>query len=163
MRSNWSGGTLRAVVIAMASGSSATRRRWWIFWEMRGRVVVCRLDRLRLPLPQQPLRRDQLPTGVDGIGDVAPVGGIIDPDTNPARLADIGWHKEAIGISAHHHTLDTRSRLAPDGRPAAAVMIAGRGEHHEHLVAHPEGGLAPRLDLVRLGQGQADLADSAQR
>jgi hypothetical protein len=37
-------------------------------------------------------------------------------------------------------------------------MIAGAGVHGEQLVADPEGGLSPCLDLVGLGKSEAELA-----
>lgn len=46
--------------------------------------------------------------------------------------------------------------------PSAAVMIAGTGVHGELLVSHAERRLAPRNDLVGLGEGETDGAQAIE-
>ena len=49
------------------------------------------------------------------------------------------------------------------GRTSAAVVVRSGREHREELVLHAKGRLAPRLHLVGVGQGEAQLSQADER
>src|SRR5258708_19853458 len=84
-------------------------------------------------------------------GDLGPFDSAVEMDADPALVADIGRHEEAVGIGADQDGLAARRRLAPQRRP---TVVAGM--HGEDLVAHPEGRDLPGLLLDGFRQSEAD-------
>jgi hypothetical protein len=61
-----------------------------------------------------------------------------------------------------HERLIGWGSLTPYCRPSATMVIAGIGVHGEQLIAHPERGLAPGFNLVRLRQGKTQLPQAME-
>src|SRR6266702_2516571 len=49
--------------------------------------------------------------------------GAVEPEAEPAAVADVGRHEEALRISLHERLLDALRCRAPDREPAVAVVI----------------------------------------
>src|SRR4029453_8272719 len=86
----------------------------------------------------------------------------VQSNANPAARARVRRNEESIGVRVDHDGLISRRGFAPDRRTSGAVMVLGVRVHGEHLVANAERGLAPCLDLVRLGQGETQLSASSE-
>src|SRR5262249_56892764 len=83
-------------------------------------------------------------------------------DAYPSARTHIRWAEEARRVHLDQHRLGAERRVAPDSGDAIVVMVVH--PHHEHLAAvDPEGRLTPRFLFVSLGNGEANLSNSAQR
>lgn len=107
---------------------------------------------------REPLGRDQAVAAPDQPVDLVPVRPVVEPDPDPALVADIRGHEEALGVGADQHLLAALRRLAPERDAAVAALL-----HGEDLVPHPEGRVAPRLLLHRFGQSEAKGAQAVDR
>jgi len=76
--------------------------------------------------------------------------------SNPPLVALIRRDEEPDGFGRHERRLLPVGRLAhSDGRSPLEVALLHSGD----AVAHPPGGVTPRLFLDRLGEGEAEPAD----
>ena len=85
----------------------------------------------------------------------------VEPDAEPAPMADIRRHEEPFRIGLDEHRLHARRRGAPDGEAAVAVVV---GQHHQEgaFLADEERRRAVAQTLAGLGQREADLTDPVQ-
>src|SRR5882757_6540800 len=96
------------------------------------------------------------------LGDLVPIGIVVDPNPQPTPVADVGRTEVALGIITDARFLRTGRRRAPERQAISIVMVVV--EHHEELLVTDE---EPRLAVGRpfggLGQAEADLAQPRYR
>ncbi len=120
-----------------------------------GQNYICNSPALVDQLDQALGRRHAVAV-VHEVLDHAPLQAVdIEANADPAVLADVGRHEEALGVAADEHVLRARSPLHPDGDATVA-----RRHHREHLVADTEGRriVATERLLVGLREPHEDFA-----
>ena len=90
-----------------------------------------------------------------------PSGATVEPDAEPASVADVRRHEEPLRIRLHEHLLHPVGSSAPDRKASVAMVIC---QHHQEraLRPHEEGRRSVAESLARLGKREADLAKLRQ-
>jgi hypothetical protein len=92
----------------------------------------------------------------DEPGDLVPVHRDVEPDAEPASMADVWRDEEPIRSAGDERILDAVGRRAPETEPIVVVMVGIRYE--DALVIDEPGRLAVAQALGRARQGEAKAA-----
>src|SRR5207253_6271320 len=106
-------------------------------------------------------RRDLRVRVLDDSRELVPVEAAVEPDTEPAAVADVRRYEEPLAVGLDQHRLHSLGSGAPDREPPVPVVV--RQDHDERaLAADEEGGRAVARALARLRQFEAQPAKAGQ-